>query len=119
MSEAITEAWAALSSAARQFNDDPTDPEYKRRLSDAALAWGAAKRGVTATAPSAPAASNTNITLPFGRSKGRPLREAPTDDLKWILPKIQHSVDDPEKARWRDANAALVEAIQAELELRS
>jgi len=31
---------------------------------------------------------------------------------------LQKSIDDPEKARWRESNEALAEAIRSELEAR-
>ena len=64
---------------------------------------------------SARPAGADELVMPFTKSKGKPLADARTEDLEWALPKIEASLDSPEKARWRDANVALIAGIKAEL----
>lgn len=59
------------------------------------------------------------MTIPWGKSKGTPLSQAGEKDLKWCLEFASNSVDNPEKAKFRDQNIALVAAIQAELARRA
>jgi hypothetical protein len=59
-------------------------------------------------------ASTSDKPIPYGRSKGRKLSDAPDDDLAWLLRSMQESVADPEKAKWKAGNEAWVKAIEAE-----
>lgn len=52
---------------------------------------------------------------PFGRSKGLPIHGADMESLEWYGRAIQQSVDDPSKARWRDRNQQVLDAINAEI----
>lgn len=56
--------------------------------------------------------------LRFGRSKGKKVSEAETDDLVWMRDKIAESIDDPEKERFIDNNRALLASIDAEIARR-
>ena len=115
--EATKAAWRALQMAATAFSKSTTgDTEAAKALSDAALAYAAARGG-----PKPQRAATTGDgghVLPFGRSKGLPITKATPADLQWVLGALQKSIDDPEKARWRESNEALAEAIRSELEAR-
>ena len=52
-------------------------------------------------------------TLPFGQSKGVKISEAPTDDLEWIVDKI-----DVDHEKYGEQNKKLKQAIQDELDKR-
>lgn len=56
--------------------------------------------------------------LPFGRAKGTPVRDADESDLEWVANALAEMIDNPEKARFRDDNQALLDAIDAELRRR-
>jgi hypothetical protein len=57
--------------------------------------------------------------LPFGNEKGKAVSEASDDALRWILPKVQESVNDPARSRFQAQNKALAAAIEAELARRA
>ena len=110
--------WNALDSAVNIYNEsDREDLAVKRALQDAVYAYVAARppSHIPPTSLPPPSAADGAVTLPFGRAKGKTIADASTDDLRWIGPKIRESVDDPSKARWRDANVALADAIETEL----
>ena len=114
--EATKAAWRELQVAATAFGKSTTgDTEAAKALSDAALAYAAARGGPK---PQRAATGDGGHVLPFGRSKGLPITKATPADLQWVLGALQKSIDDPEKARWRDSNEALAEAIRNELEAR-
>ena len=64
-----------------------------------------------ATGSSAP--SNAAV-MPYGKSKGKPITEAPYDDLVWMRDTINtaEKLNDP---RWGDNNRLLLAALEAEL----
>ena len=107
-------AWTDLVDASDAHHVERTK-ERAQALSEAAKAWAAAARE---GAPQRATTTGDGPCLPFGRSKGLPITKATTADLKWVLGALQKSIDDPEKARWRDSNEALAEAIRNELEAR-
>lgn len=61
---------------------------------------------------------HAGITVPFGRSKGKQVADCDTNDLRWLHGVVQESVNDETKARWREQNVALLNAIEVELEER-
>lgn len=107
----LDEARANLVDAAKQHVAKATDGTLKG-LCEAATAYGNAR------AVAARPAGSAEMVMPFGKSKGLPLAKAKTDDMEWALPRLEGSVDNPEKARWRESNMALVAAIRAELATR-
>lgn len=113
--EAQAAAWRELQQASGLAENSPK--EAWTLLSEAAQKYAKARWAAKDAGPS-PAKSAARAVLPFGRSKGKSVLEADTGDLKWILPKIRESIDDPEKARWRAQNEELAAAIAAELEAR-
>jgi hypothetical protein len=115
--EATKAAWRALQVAATAFGKSTTgDTEAAKALSDAALAYAAARGG--GAKPQRAATGDDGPRIPFGRSKNLPIAKADAKDLQWVLGALQKSIDDPEKARWRESNEALAEAIRSELEAR-
>jgi hypothetical protein len=52
--------------------------------------------------------------MPYGKSKGKPITEAPYDDLVWMRDTINtaEKLNDP---RWGDNNRLLLAALEAEL----
>lgn len=112
--EAKKKAWHELSSAATSHGAQGT-AVTAQRLAEAACEWARAKgwREPREAAPKADA------VLPnFGRQKGEPIAGVETKDLEWYASAMRRSIDDPEKARWADANQAVLDAIEAELERR-
>lgn len=107
--DAKARAWSILAQAAIAFGGDKS-PAAAQALSDAAKEWAAASK---------PAKSaSSGAVIPFGRSKGTAVADAETKDLRWVAGALRSSIDNPEKARFRDANQALLDAIEAELETR-
>jgi hypothetical protein len=107
-------AWTDLVDASDAHHVERTK-ERAQSLSEAAKAWASASRE---GAPQRAATTGDGPVIPFGRSKGLPITKADAKDLQWVLGALQKSIDDPEKARWRDSNEALAEAIRSELEAR-
>lgn len=108
--DARTAAWTALARAAVAFAGDGKSAVTAQALSDAAKEWAAASK---------PAKSaSSGAVIPFGRSKGTAVADAETKDLRWVAGALRSSIDNPEKARFRDSNQALLDAIDAELETR-
>lgn len=110
------EAWRSLEAAARDYASTGAMDQAKI-LADAASAYATA-RAKNTKAPHPAVSAGADVLLPFGRSKGKPLSEAPTNDLKWILGVIRESLDDPKKTRFRGENEKLCADIEAELESR-
>ncbi len=54
------------------------------------------------------------IPQKFGRCGGMAVHELDTKDLDWYRGAIARSIDDPEKAKFRDNNQTLLDAIDAE-----
>lgn len=63
----------------------------------------------------APAASGGAVFPPFGRKKGQPIAGCDLENLTWYHGIIQQSVNDPGKARFRDKNQEVLDAIEAEM----
>lgn len=60
----------------------------------------------------------SGVVIKFGKSKGTPIEEATDRDLQWVSEAIAKSVDDPEKARFREQNERELAAIRAEIAYR-
>jgi hypothetical protein len=117
----LDEARSALVVAAQQ---DLGVGERVRELCKAASAYHEARMAAASGATAAKHAQATGRTgepdayMPFGRSKGVPVRVAPTDDLSWMYARVCESIDDPAKANFLEKNEALAAALLAELENR-
>lgn len=96
---------------------DINDRDRQRILCEAAKAYSRAFLEAARHPPgSEPRASS--VTVPFGRDKGKTLDKVDVRGLRWLLGVVSESVDDESKARWREQNVALRDAIEAELEGR-
>lgn len=119
MTEDVKRTWAALSGAAALHVADPDDLAAKKALADAADAYSkarAAARGASGAKPAQVGASG--VVMPFGRSKGVAIEGATVNDLRWVANALAQSIDNPDKARWRDENQRVLDAIQRELDKR-
>jgi hypothetical protein len=121
--EATKAAWRELQVRAVYFSKATTgDTEAAKALSDAALAYAAARGG--GAKPSGVVKGTGGRTLrsgkviPFGRSKSTPIEEADAKDLRWVAGALRESIEDASKERWRTQNVELLSAIEAELETR-
>lgn len=118
------QAWQALVDAAAKATELGFDQTSGRVLSDAAKQWASRNGYVQAVGSAAPVRGTggrqlrSGQVMPFGRSKGVPIEEVEASDLEWVLGRVRESVDDPEKQRWRVANAQLADALQKELATR-
>lgn len=54
------------------------------------------------------------VTFRYGRGKDKTSRDVSDADLEWYVAGARKSVEDPEKARFREKNAAELELLQAE-----
>jgi hypothetical protein len=65
----------------------------------------------------APGAGRTDAgpVFPFGKVKGQPIAGAKAEDLEWFAKAMREAVAAPEKVKYKDQNAALLAAIEAEL----
>lgn len=107
-------AWGALAQSAQRYSAQP-EAVAAQSLAEAAVAWAVAK----GYREPRPAAASGEACLPnFGRNKGQPISGVETKDLEWYAGAMRKSIDDPEKARWRDSNQAMLDAIEAEIERR-
>jgi len=77
------------------------------------LLRGGAQAPARASAP--PAASGGGPVFRFGKTKGRPLAGAPVRDLEWYRGAIAESLNNPDKARYRDDNLRHLAEIDAVL----
>lgn len=115
-----SEAWRVLEEAALAHQRG--NLETARPLADAAEAFArsrwASNTGSNGRKPSEGRAALSGVVVPFGRSKGTAIEEADTRDLRWVANALAESIDNPDKARWRDSNEKALAAIQKELGTR-
>lgn len=115
-------AFNALTNAAEHWAANLGESDAASRLAKAADEYArakwASKTGANGTKRGERPSTSASTTLPFGRSKGVTLADAKDGDLRWCLGAVEKSIDDESKARWRDANVALRDAIDAELAWR-
>lgn len=57
-------------------------------------------------------------TVRFGRNKGTPLSELSKDELGWYRGKIRASIDDPDRANFKNANIRHMDEIKSEIRRR-
>lgn len=120
-------AWEALRDAAKVVGLHCSTWPFDKRgpwvpdtaqaaaLSEAAKAWALA----SGYRPPVEKGEGGALELRFGRSKGKTVAEAPTDDLEWMAARVRENLDNPEKARFRATDTALLTAIEAELAERA
>lgn len=121
MSADYAAAWRALEAAAVAHHAGDLGPTAKA-LADAADAYARARwarnSGSNGVKASTGPGALSGVVVPFGRSKGTPIEQADTKDLRWVASALAQSIDNPEKARWRDENERTLAAIQRELGTR-
>ena len=119
--EAVERTWRALEGAARDYAATG-DMSQAKSLAVAAEAYTrarwAANTGKAGTKPSEGRGALSGVVVPFGRSKGVAIEEADAKDLRWVANALGQSIDNPDKARWRDDNERVLDAIQKELGTR-
>lgn len=109
----LKNAWDELVNAAAEYASSRSAVNAQT-LANSGEAWALAK-GYKPPSESQP----TKLSVvPFGRSKGTPLKNATTRDLRWVEGCLSESIHDPGKARWKEKNEADLAAIQEELERR-
>lgn len=59
------------------------------------------------------------IVVPFGRDKGKPITEVDDACIQWLADAVKNSIDDPSKAKWKDKNQAMLDALRAEYKRRN
>lgn len=107
-------AWMELQATAKAYALEPTTTRAQA-LAEAACEWARAKGWREPRSESAP----SDAVLPgYGRNKGQPVSGVETKDLQFYVRTLQASIDNPEKARWREQNQASLDAIEAELARR-
>jgi hypothetical protein len=62
--------------------------------------------------------STGEVVVGFGRNKGQPVSSLEPSDLEWYRNAYAENIDNPERAKWRDANQRILDAIEAEIERR-
>lgn len=70
-------------------------------------------------APRTTQGSKAPHVMSFGKAKGTPIDQASDDDLGWYRGAVARSIDDPAKARFREANVAVLRECDAELRRRN
>jgi hypothetical protein len=113
----IERAFGELTDAAQAFSAALGEEQATKRLAAAALEYArvrwSAKTGSNGRKDAKP--STSTVALPFGRSKGKPIGEASTGELRFVLGVVEESIDDESKARWRASNISLRDSVRAEL----
>lgn len=110
------DARTLLLKAAWGANADKATAPMIQRLCDAATVYASMMAPPPAVAT--PAKSRSGFLVPFGKSQGTPIEDATKKDLQYLEGSLSRSVDDPEKAQWREKNQALLDGIRAELVTR-
>lgn len=109
-------AWQRLVEVVQSFD---LGSKYSReQLSAAARAYSQAVGTTGAVRGTGGKVLRSGHVAPFGRSKGQPIEELDTKDLRWLEGVLRESVDNPEKERWRAANQELLSAVEVELASR-
>lgn len=91
---------------------DDDDRAFMRAETDRMIAALTSGRTSAAARPATGGnGSASGGVVKFGRNKGQRFADVPPSELQWYRDAIQRSVDDPEKARWRDANLDDLAAI--------
>lgn len=121
MSDARDAAWAALDEAAIAWVAKRGKMDAVA-LSVAAKAW--AKADASEASPrreasgARSAVAGDGWTFRFGRNSGKRPDEVDVADLRWYERVFLESLDNPEKARFRDNNQRALDVVRAELRRR-
>lgn len=109
--------WHTFLAAIAAWNAaNQSDLAAMRKLADAASAYAyAASRAERRPQPTGVADHRDDeVVFRFGKLKGSPVRGAAERDLEWYIGALKKSIDDPDKARFRDANIRHLGEIEAE-----
>lgn len=71
--------------------------------------------GQASTSRGGAAGASGAVLPPFGRKRGQPIAGCDLENLEWYRGVVQKSVDDPDKARFRERNQEVLSAIEAEI----
>lgn len=120
MSQARKDAWQALVTASSAAAKADYSQETSKALSEASKAWAAANGYVLAVGGASRSAIGkpSGLVIPGGKNKGTPIEDADRNDLEWWAERLESSLDDPDKARWRAKNEELLNAMKKELASR-
>lgn len=102
-------AWGAVQAAAIGYAESRSK-EAGQALSDAAVMYVEARQ-----ASQRPAPSGDEPTFGFGRNKGKRPSEVSKQDNEWYARVLAENVADESKARWRDQNQVLLDAVRVAL----
>jgi len=110
-----------LGAAAEAFAADRTSGPNWASLCNAAIDFAEAvkpKKDDAWKQPGKPAAKASGYLILGGRNKGAPIEEASDKDLEFWIGRFEQTLDDPDKARFRDKNIIQLAAYKAELARR-
>jgi len=107
----VSSAWDAVTKGAVKFATDQINAKAFHAL---VVTYAEARKSAEPKTTSPSGAGGP--TMPFGRTKGRPIASAPIDDIEWMLGVVTQSIDDPSKARFRDNNVKLAGLLQARVD---
>jgi hypothetical protein len=93
-------------------------PESARAPRTAARSQAAPPAPAT-TSQASGARKPSGFVMKFGKTKGTPIEDATDRDLQWSSETIAKSIDDPDKARFREQNERELAAIRAEIAYRA
>jgi hypothetical protein len=90
--------------------------QTEQRARDLAMsAWEYAEaRRLLASGATAAAASIEGPVVPFGKDKGKPLPAVSKNSLEWLMGAVEHSIGNPDKARFIESNQQMLEALKKE-----
>lgn len=115
LEEALDEASLHLRKSAENYAN-PSNNTPWQQLAAAAESYARARWALKA--PPKAAKAKSAVVCPFGRDKGKSISDLDDRGVRWLLGVVSESVDDPDKARFRSQNAALLDALQVEAEER-
>jgi hypothetical protein len=101
----------------------PTEPSQ----SESSTAPAEERQAKTAAAPAddrapfmrdAAEEEGSDFLVPFGKYKGESIRNCPEDGLSWLVDALQHSIENPDKAKYVESNRAQKSIVMAEIERR-
>ena len=110
--------WANLTAAARAWATSDND-ETRAALSREAKAWAAQSPEPRKEAMGERSAvAGDGWTFRFGRNSGKRPQDVDVADLRWYERVFLESLENPEKARFRDNNQRSLDVVRAELRRR-
>lgn len=119
-------AWKSLTDAVYRYEASRAAWDYKTKgpwkdaqaqtdLIEAACQVALMKGYRPPADPAAPRGATSGLTFGFGRNRGKTPAEVDDRDLAWYANTLAENVADPSKARWAEANQALLDAVEEEI----